>query len=217
MRLGMILPAKFLLVAGLSHASRAILNNVPSSPTSLNDPISSLQLGYEPCINESSVVYHSSGAPSFSKTFAICLENALDPLLFGGYATGTLIPFEAQVSLNNVVAVNEVENTVTIDFLLRVYWTDARLSMPALWDAMGTSVQASGVDLMQYVDSGNPGFWKPDFVFSEASSMEVTNEFLKLYPGGFVYWNRHIQMTLFSTTLHYQKYPGNNTACVASF
>lgn len=164
---------------------------------------------FEPCVNDSTISYHRSGQVAVLKTFATCIENVLDPLLFEGYATQQSIPFKAQVSLNNLVEVNEVQNTVTIDFLLRVYWTDSRLDMPAMWEALGPEVSASGIDLVQYIEVNGNAFWLPDFVFSEASTMEITNSFLKLYPGGYIYWNRHIQMTLFSTNLKYQKYPGN--------
>jgi hypothetical protein len=162
------------------------------------------------------VSYHSSGKASFQKTFATCLENAHDPLLFEGYATNNHITVQAQVALNNLVEVNEVQNTVSVDFLLRVYWTDTRLNMPALWDALGPEMSATGVDLYQFIQAGNPGFWLPDFVFSEASSFDVTNEFIKLYPGGFIYWNRHIQMTLFATTLQYERYPGMTPSSVTA-
>jgi hypothetical protein len=82
---------------------------------------------------------------------------------------------ECKVSLkyafNNLIAINELENTATLDFFYRLYWQDIRWNMTKeFWDLVPVSVYFDGVELYAVtfdVDDPIP-YWRPDLHFVDA-------------------------------------------------
>ena len=68
--------------------------------------------------------------------------------------------------------IDAVGGTVSMDFYLRLYWQDNRLSMPLFWEQMSPTVRKNGIDLTQYF-AANPGnsFWLPDVRFHDAQNL----------------------------------------------
>jgi len=74
---------------------------------------------HPPCINSSQLVFAQNGQLEVMGTFAKCLQNVEDPLLFPGYYSGNIVTVTAQVALNNLAGISELDNTVTFDYFFR--------------------------------------------------------------------------------------------------
>jgi hypothetical protein len=147
------------------------------------------------------------------------LQNINDPLVFPGYffqPPQPLIVF-SQVAINNLIQIDEIQNTATFDFYFRLYWTDPRLSMPALWDTLNVinpDIASAGVDISQVVGipdvgliNSQPSIWMPDIFFPEAATQEVNSQLIRLHPYGSLEWSRHFVITLIQSNFVYEKYP----------
>eukprot|EP01031_Cornospumella_fuschlensis_P039969 gene39969-48689_t len=170
------------------------------------------------CINESSLVYAPSGVLSVTQSLIKCLSNINDPLIFPGYFFGNGKPMMLynQVALNNLIRVNEVENSVTFDFYFRLFWQDPRLNMTALWDAvldMDPSIAINGINLYEVlgvediVTGQTPSIWTPDVLFPDSIEQEVNNGFLRILPNCWVQQSQHVIITLAQSSFKYFDYP----------
>jgi hypothetical protein len=98
---------------------------------------------------------------------------------------------------------------------VRLYWTDVRLQMPAVWDAIPKSLQDAGIDVSQALGittedgSANPQMWFPDVYFPDALSMDVTSQLVRLHPGGSMEWSRHVSVTMLEPEFSYENYPND--------
>jgi hypothetical protein len=179
------------------------------------------------CVDNSTVVIAENGVVSFTQTFITCLQNINDPLIFPGYFFPNVpsdpLKIAAQVALNNLIAVNEIDSTVTLDFFFRLYWTDPRLSMPALWQRLPIQLRLSGIDISQLVgvqdvqNGTQPGIWMPDIYFPDTIDQQVDAYLIRLYPGGYVEWSRHYTATFVQATFDYSKYPEDEQSLVVRF
>jgi hypothetical protein len=90
--------------------------------------------GYPPCLNstdlENSKYMDSTSVQSALK---LCFERILDPLMYPGYVKGSLMNLSISFNLNNLIEVNEVKNTITLDFFINMQWIEPRLNMPDFW------------------------------------------------------------------------------------
>jgi hypothetical protein len=157
------------------------------------------------CVNSSSLVYDSNGVVSIMKTFQLCLENiGGDGPLFPGYSTGGQVAVEVDVSLDNLIRIDEVTNTVSLDFFLNLEWYDYRIFMPALFAVLGQSaIDITPAMNMQNIFGAETGFWLPDVLFpgnfslkssypliyynhllADAEFIEVSNQFVRLINDG---------------------------------
>lgn len=49
----------------------------------------------------------------------------------------------------------------------------------------------------------------PNIIFPDAIATEVTNYYIKLFPGGMIFYNQHIVMTLVESSFNYLNYPND--------
>lgn len=120
-----------------------------------------------PCINSTEVVYSPDGSASIMETFQKCIERiGGDAVFFPGFDTGKKLSVDMAVSLNNLVDINEVTNTISLDFFLTMGWFDPRIYMPGLFEELPTTY----LDLTPAIGESNvygaqTGIWLPDIVF----------------------------------------------------
>lgn len=74
------------------------------------------------CVNESSVVYNFEGAPSVVATLLNCLRAVQDGLIAPYYDTKVRINVSTEVLLNNLISVNEVSSSVSLDLFFATSW-----------------------------------------------------------------------------------------------
>lgn len=74
------------------------------------------------CVDESSLVYTYENEPSIVGTFVECLKTVQDAMIAPYYDTGVRINVSTEVFLNNLIDVDEVSSTVTLDFFFNTIW-----------------------------------------------------------------------------------------------
>ena len=100
------------------------------------------------------------------------------------------------------MGVSELEGSVTLDFLFRLYWLDERLSIPSLWNALSKTTAidllADGADISGLIrDCSNQlNVWLPDIHFVDAREVNYLAETIKIRPNGVMYWSRHTVLTV---------------------
>ena len=161
------------------------------------------------CVNESQLVYTYTGEVSVGGTTAQCLRNLQDGLIFPGIMTEESLNVSVQLTFNNLISVEELENTVKLDMLFWLAWKDERLNMPAMWSRLPN---VSSVDLSEYLpivgaQGFAPEFWVPDVFFPNAQSILVPEKYLKLYPQGEIRYLQHMVLTLLQSQFDYHEYP----------
>lgn len=103
-------------------------------------------------------------------TLDACMKNmGGDIVFYPGYSTGEMVNVSVTVSLNNIIDINEIKNSISLDMYLYFSWTDFRLSMPALFDAVGLQSYA-GIDItpafnVQNIFGDTTNIWVPDVMF----------------------------------------------------
>ena len=137
--------------------------------------------------------------------------NQIPPSYFN--PTGFFVPTNITVGLvlNNLILVEDLTTSFSMDFYLRLTWIDSRLNMPYLFDQLNPAATIEGLDITGYVrNEGNPlNIWIPDVVFLEIVEQDVIAEFLKLYPNGTIFWSRHIAGTFEEPTMDFKKFPND--------
>lgn len=76
------------------------------------------------CIDESKVVYNYEGVPSVIGTFINCLKGVGDAMIAPYYDTKMQINVSTEVFLNNLINVDEVSSTVTVDLFFNILWVN---------------------------------------------------------------------------------------------
>lgn len=122
------------------------------------------QPAHQYCVNESSLVYALNNEISIIDTLVVCLQNIGDSLLFPGYRTGKTVNVSTQVTLNNLISVDELSDSVNLDLFFFLEWVDPRLAMPALWEKLSPEDQVNGISLsealgIQTVNGQQLGIW----------------------------------------------------------
>ena len=174
------------------------------------------------CINESDIVYDFNHNPSIIGTFLNCLANVQDALIYPGYSAGSILNISANLQINNLISIDELTDIVTFDVSLMVQWTDYRINMPALWNALPPFSKTWGVDITQAAASfdiqGNQAaIWLPDIVFPDVATMQTTAYYIKIYPGGMVRYTQHILISLIQGQFDYSGYPQDEHTIIIQY
>jgi len=74
------------------------------------------------CVNESTLVYDYENEPSIVGTFVNCLRTVQDAMIAPYYDLGSRINVSTEVFLNNLISIDEVSSTVTVDFFFKTFW-----------------------------------------------------------------------------------------------
>jgi hypothetical protein len=99
---------------------------------------------------------------------------------------GVTLDVSVRFEFNNLISVNELDNTVSLDFFFRLWWTDVRWNLTKeFWDEVPTSVYYDGIEMYPYLfeaDSPLP-LWRPDLHFIDIFEVNEEAGLLKLRPG----------------------------------
>lgn len=164
-----------------------------------------------PCLNSSTIVYDAYGNVNVQESLAVCLAAVNSPDFNPAYITGKAVNVTNEFLLNNLISIDNLSNQVNFDFYYRLYWTDPRLSAPALFEALGSVVSANGLNIIQYLGDS---IWLPDNFFTEAVAVSTTDSYLKLYPDGNILWSRHFTLSLLQSQLNFKTYPDDSQQLV---
>jgi hypothetical protein len=99
---------------------------------------------------------------------------------------GVELTVVVKFEFNNLVSINELENTATVDFFYRIYWQDIRWNMSkAFWDLAPLSAYHDGIELAALTfDAETPlPYWRPDLHFIDVLEIDTFAELVKLRPG----------------------------------
>jgi hypothetical protein len=98
---------------------------------------------------------------------------------------GMQLDVSVRFEFNNLVSINELENTATVDFFYRLWWQDIRWNMTKeFWDLSPPSVYYDGIELQSLTDLDDPlPYWRPDLHFIDVLEIETFASLVKLRPG----------------------------------
>lgn len=112
------------------------------------------------------------------ETFTTCLENiGGDSILFPGYISNNILDLDVEISINNLIEVDELTNSVTFDFMCFIQWNDYRFIMLELIEKIrefsnsaADQITYSGIDITQAVNTQDifgqqTAIWLPSLLF----------------------------------------------------
>lgn len=137
-----------------------------------------------PCVANADLVYdNQTGAFSADQTFYNCMANIPDvasmPTFYNGKYHGCLMVL-TQMTLLNLVRVDEVDGVAELQVIIDFTWTDRRYNMPLFWEEVPFSY--SGFDITTILTNQSTVLWRPEIVFPDAQGVEVMAETLTLLP-----------------------------------
>jgi len=121
-----------------------------------------------------------------------------------------MINVTMDVSLNNLISVDEVTNTASFDFFLRLSWYDNRLYMPALFRSVNSFpgiIEVTPAMGESNIFGATTGLWLPDIIFPDAQELYSSDQFVRIYSNGGVMWIQHIIITVLQSNFDYSQYP----------
>lgn len=112
-----------------------------------------------------------------------------------------------QMALDNLLNIDDIGSSFTMDFYLRMYWVDPRIYLPAIFNetnpectkegqaliditihliALTRTQIFTGIDILGYIrNQGTPlNFWLPDVGFYTVSEITLLAEGIKMLPDG---------------------------------
>ena len=160
------------------------------------------------------IYFPNTGILDTWSTFSQCYQSSIvtqAPLIAPCAFSGTPVcAVASQFVFNNLVSVDELHQTVIIDFKFRLSWTDNRWNIPQLFNQtlskMKTSYTSNGIEIQALVKSGDWKIWLPDITFSDAQSETLLSESIRIRPNGAIYWSRHFVLALSQSgflSMHY--------------
>ena len=81
------------------------------------------------CVDNTTIAYTASGAPSIIGTFYNCLETVQDGLIASFYDNNIAMNVSTEMWLNNLINVDEASSTVTLDILFIMVWVCIPLTL----------------------------------------------------------------------------------------
>mmetsp|Transcript_14316 Transcript_14316/g.21434 ORF Transcript_14316/g.21434 Transcript_14316/m.21434 type:complete len:495 (+) Transcript_14316:102-1586(+) len=151
--------------------------------------------------------------PSVVQTLAHCLSVIADPILPPSYYKDynrTVV--KADIILNNLHFINEIEGTAQVDFYFRLFWSDPRVSLTTLWDQVNPELSIQGAEISGLIFDNEEfmyKLWTPDIHFVDAQSVDYIGQTLRIYPNGTLQWSRHTILTIVQPYFDYSKYPSD--------
>jgi hypothetical protein len=105
-------------------------------------------------INKVSSCKFHAGEPFLQLTTVNCLMNISDSKMPASYTKkAPAVEVEANLVFNNVIEINELAGTATLDFKFRLYWTDERIYIPELWALLDPYLADQG-NMKEQLDFG---------------------------------------------------------------
>ncbi len=114
-----------------------------------------------------------------------------------------------QFAVNNLIQVDDLQSSITMDFYFRCTWVDPRIYIPEMWSYINPEAHIDGLVITPFVENSNEALnlWLPDFYFLDASSQDLIVQTIKLRPNGTIYWSRHFVVTLAQQTMNFVNFP----------
>ena len=172
-------------------------------------------------------IYGIDGRIDVSAMLLGCSKNISGVLLPPSYYPEDVnnpipINVEVQLAINNLISVSDLTSEFTMNFFLRVLWTDDRFSMPMMWSELSSEAAKEGIEISKYIENqGEPlNIWLPDLYFYESTSTEVINTLIKLKPNGVLFWSRQMIATFSNPQMPFRQFPQdtqNFTITIESF
>eukprot|EP01033_Poteriospumella_lacustris_P004249 gene4249-3032_t len=179
----------------------------------------------DPCVYAEDMVFNNkSGAFSADQTFYNCMANIPDvasmPTFFNGKYHGCMLIL-TQVTLLNLVQVNEIEGIVELQIIVDYTWQDRRYNMGEFWKNVPESY--SGFDVTAMLTNDSIVMWRPTIVFPDANVVEVMAETLTILPSN---ENKNISIFMYEATydlvlvqpgFNFRRYPNDDQDIIIRF
>lgn len=175
-----------------------------------------------PCVSEDDLVFNNvTGSFSADQTFYNCMANIPDvaslPTFYNGKYHGCL-SITTQLTLLNLVHIDEVQGIAELQLIIDFYWLDKRYNMPLFWDNVPFSY--SGFDLTTILTNQSTVLWRPEIVFPDAESVNVMSETLTLQSTDdatvFLY-EMTVDLILVQPGFNFRRYPNDAQDLVVRF
>ena len=173
-----------------------------------------------PCINNISQLAYMGGELSASQTFYNCLANIGDPAMIATFYNATyngILTINSSLTLNNLASIDEVTQSATLQFSLRLYWKDDRFAMPEFWDKTPLSTQSFGIDLTTIMINSSILLWTPDIRFPDAVEINYYATYLRLNASNIFTWGTGISVTLQESEFVFANYPEDTQKIVVRY
>jgi hypothetical protein len=156
--------------------------------------------------------YGPNGEVDFTTTLYNCSYNMIDPEIIYSYKASVTEPIKVytQLALNNMIDVDELDSTISLDFYFRLSWIDPRWDIPEMWVDQKKEIAHEGFAIEQLVlatDETYLHMWLPDISFPDQVDSVIVAQTVKIRPHGLLYWNRHYRMTIVQPQFTYEDYP----------
>ena len=119
----------------------------------------------------------------------------------GNITTTPVFVIKNSFGINNLMEIDEIAGTVTLDFYWRLVWDDKRIVIPDLADYFATYnpyMLSDGVEISPYVRSSNNALnvYLPIAHFVDGVDINVLEETILYKPTGRMFWSRHVVATI---------------------
>eukprot|EP01038_Epipyxis_sp_PR26KG_P010978 gene10978-14746_t len=143
------------------------------------------------------------------QTIYNCIKNTPDSLLPPPATNNIPIMVNSSIQINNLHSIDAIAGTVTLDFYLRLFWTDSRLDMPLFWKKTTSTISKNGLELTYLINRNDVPLpvWMPDIRFHDAASLEFLSQTFRITKNYNLFWSRHILITLKQPKLFFANYP----------
>lgn len=109
------------------------------------------------------MVYSKNGEVDVESTILNCSTHATSPTIMPNYQGLYPINITAQIVVNNLVNINQLTQTVALDFKFRLTWFDNRLNITDdLFKAVNPVYASNGIDITFLRNQGSLQLWLPD-------------------------------------------------------
>lgn len=159
--------------------------------------------------NNNTIYYDFQGNVLIQQTLADCIAT-FDALTYPGLQYGQTEFINITYFINNLISIEEVSNSVTLDFLVSTLWVDPRLRMPNMWAKLvnqGDEYTQKGIDITDLLSAGEIAVWMPTIVYPEATSFEITTSYARLSQNGKIAILQHVIATFIQPSFNYAAYP----------
>ena len=189
--------------------------------------LNSVYAALRECVNASSLTFDDDDNVAVEEALATCLKNIKDPSMTPMLKTGIPLDVNVTVYINNLISINEIENTATIDLFIAFNWFDQRLLMPDLYKELSkkniTIIELTPLIGADLITGDSFNLWKPAISYPEAISNDETDFYLRLSNpwnpslGSLVSYLSHRVITLVQTDFNYKTYPDDKQVITFRF
>ena len=134
------------------------------------------------------------------------------------YFTGEATSVSTGLGINNLMEINEVEGTCTMDIFFELYWKEPRLNLTNLFNVMIKSnphIEKDGIDITTYYQDNpplqsDPQIFMPDINFIDARSIDIIAYKTTIFPNGYIFSSQHMVLETVQPLFDYHDYPIDN-------